>query len=134
MATQQPAVVDERPQGMTIREMQTKSFEQAEEMGWNQRPIAVPEMIALIHSEASEALESFRNKEPLSWGQGEPLSWGQGDIGGVVKPMGVASEFADILIRVGHYAELLGIDLENEVQKKLAYNRTRGYRHGGKVC
>jgi NTP pyrophosphatase (non-canonical NTP hydrolase) len=111
---------------MTLREMQRRCFDQAQEKGWTEKPIPVPEMIALIHSEASEALEAYRNKEPLSWVRQ--------DTGGAMKPEGLGSEFADILIRLGHYAEALGIDLEREVVRKLDYNRTRAHRHGGKAC
>ena len=105
---------------MNIKELVERSKAQADELGWNERNIPVPEMIALIHSEASEALEAYRNKEPFSWTDGK-------------KPMGIASEFADILIRVCHYAALLDINLDYEVERKLDYNLTRGHRHGGKV-
>lgn len=94
----------------------------ADDSGWNEREIPFPEMIALIHSEASEALECFRNHEPLS----------HVDESG--KPLGIGSEFADIVIRIAHYSALLGIKLEQEIERKLAYNRTRGHRHGGKEC
>lgn len=105
---------------MTISELQGRAHAQGDDLGWNDRPIPIPEMVALIHSEASEALESYRNNEPIAWTD---------DAG---KPQGIASEFADILIRVAHYASLLRIDLELEVERKLNFNRTRGYRHGGK--
>src|SRR5437868_4195189 len=109
---------------MTLKELQQRCFEQAKELGWAEKPIPVPEQIALIHSEASEALESWRDNEPVSWEAK--------DKNGEMKPLGIASEYADILIRVGHYAVLLGIDLEYEVVRKLKYNTTRGHRHGGK--
>ncbi len=110
---------------MTIKELVVVCGKAAGEKGWKDRIIPIPEMVALIHSEASEALESYRNKEPYSWEQQ--------DLHGL-KPMGLASEFADILIRIGHYCDLLHIDLENEVLKKLEYNAKRPYRHGGKVA
>lgn len=107
---------------MTITEMVDRCYEQAKASGWTEKEVPIPEQIALIHSEASEALESYRNREPLSW----TTAYG--------KPQGISSEFADILIRVGHYSRLLGIDLEAEVIRKLEYNATRPYRHGGKVA
>lgn len=107
---------------MELNEMRDLCTKQADELGWNESVIPVPEMVALLCSEAVEALEAHRNHEPLSWTD---------DKG---KPQGIASEFADILIRVGHYAGRLGIDLDQEVKRKLKYNMTRGHRHGGKAC
>jgi NTP pyrophosphatase (non-canonical NTP hydrolase) len=106
---------------MDINQLVDKCYSQAEALGWTEKPVSVVEQIALIHSEASEALESFRNNEPLSWTD---------DKG---KPQGIASEYADIVIRIGHYAKALGIDMEYEITRKLAYNMTRGHRHGGKA-
>lgn len=51
---------------------------------------------------------------------------------GFLKPEGVPSELADIVIRVMDAAVEYGIDLNDEVELKLAYNRTRPHRHGGK--
>lgn len=116
---------------MTIDELVQVSYNQAKEMGWCEREVPIPEMIALIHSEASEALESYRNDEPIYWTKDG-------------KPEGILSEFADILIRIGHYTHLLRINqfmsenlpnsLEEVVKAKLAYNLTRGHRHGGKLA
>ena len=110
---------------MTLEELVKISYDQAKKSGWGDPPIV--EQIALIHSEASEALEAFRNNEPISWIRplGDPKAG---------KPEGIASEYADILIRIGHYCGALGIDLNAEVLKKLSYNSTRPYRHGGKAC
>lgn len=105
---------------ISLKELQKICHDDATAKGWNDRPITIPEMIALIHSEASEGLESCRKGEPYSFTKDG-------------KPEGLASEFADIIIRIGHYSSHLGIDLEYEVDRKLTYNRNRPYRHGGKV-
>lgn len=70
----------------------------------------IPAILALIHSEASEALEGFRT----------------GDFDNF------AEELADILIRVLDCATGLDIDMDKAVRAKLNKNRERGYRHGGK--
>lgn len=51
---------------------------------------------------------------------------------GFLKPEGIPSELADIVIRVMDAAVEYGIDLEDEVTLKMAYNATRAHRHGGK--
>jgi NTP pyrophosphatase (non-canonical NTP hydrolase) len=107
---------------MHLDEIQDECYKQAVKSGWTEKNVPIPEMIALIHSEASEALESYRNGEPLSFNDKDG------------KPQGIASEFADIIIRIGHYSAILGIHIEAEVLRKLKYNSTRKYRHGGKVC
>ena len=102
----------------TIDGMAKEAFENAEAHGFLEPPF--PEQIALIHSEASEALEDDRaGKWALTF-----------DTKG--KPLGVGQELADIIIRVGHTAYQRGIDLAEMVRVKMAYNRTRPYKHGKK--
>ncbi len=50
------------------------------------------------------------------------------------KPEGLPSEMADILIRACDSAGALGIDLEAALRAKIAFNRSRPYRHGGKAA
>lgn len=91
--------------------------------GWYEDvPFNVPEKLALIHSEVSEALEDYRE------GKMERYDAENG------KPCGFPSELADIIIRIGDLAGKLGIDLGKEVLDKMLYNDSRPYRHGGKVA
>jgi len=48
------------------------------------------------------------------------------------KPEGEAIELADAVIRIMDYCEFVGIDLEQAIQLKHEYNKTRPYRHGNK--
>lgn len=83
----------------------------ADRSDWQNRPEHVAAKLALIHSEASEALEALRvNDLPL-----------------------FEEELADTLIRVLDLAGGLWIDMDTVVRIKLAKNRGRGHRHGGKV-
>lgn len=100
-----------------IRELQLAAWENSIAHGFVDATFG--ERIALIHSEASEALEAFR----------DGLLSGLSAEG---KPEGVASELADIVIRVMDLSEREGIDLEDAIISKMAYNKTRSFRHGGK--
>ena len=53
---------------------------------------------------------------------------------GTWKPEGEAVELADAVIRVMDYFGRQGWDLEAVIALKLAYNATRGHRHGGKAA
>ena len=77
---------------------------------WDSDPYRIPGVIALIHSEVSEALEAYRHNDRAHF----------------------AEELADVIIRTLDCAGGLGIDMEKEVLAKLEKNRGRGYRHGGK--
>jgi len=76
---------------------------------------------ALIHSEVSEAVECIRqNDMNLRIENG--------------KPEGAVAELADVVIRVCDTCEALGLDLEEAIRVKQEYNRSRPYRHGGKLA
>ena len=111
--------------------------------GWYDTARAFGDEIALLHSEVSEVYEAYRNNltedstltlcvknkfdnnliaHDKSMHEGMHLC----------KPEGVGSELADVLVRLLDTAHRLDIDLEGEFMRKLQYNATRGYRHGGK--
>lgn len=68
-------------------------------------------VLALIHSEVSEALEGLRHHDRANFEE----------------------ELADILIRVLDASAGLGVDMDAVVQAKMEKNRARGIRHGGKA-
>ena len=78
--------------------------------------------LALVHSEVSEALECVRD------GLYKPYE--NPDRPG--KPEGLPSELADVVIRVADLCGALGIDLDEAIRTKMAYNATRTHRHGGR--
>ena len=81
----------------------------------------IPEKLALIHSEVSEALEDYRDGAMVT------------TVDGNGKPVGFPSELADIVIRVCDLAGALGIDLDAEIAQKMRHNAGRPRKHG-KVC
>lgn len=105
----------------TIPELQQEAFQTNSDHGFVGNP--VPTAIALMHSELSEALESFRNQEPLLWFDHDKNC----------KPEGVAAEYADVVIRILSDCGERGIDLNDAIELKMAYNKSRPYKHGGKV-
>ena len=97
---------------MKIKETAESVHQNAVNHGWWEEKRSVPELLCLIHSEVSEALEAYRNKDESN----------------------LAEELADIVIRVFDMAEGLGIDIQDEIRRKHEYNVMRKYRHGGKAC
>jgi NTP pyrophosphatase (non-canonical NTP hydrolase) len=110
------------------------------------------EMIALMHSELSEALEAWREHDNITEIRYE---YPNGDNGEVIclyaphflrddgegnsitelgKPVGVASEFADVIIRILDTCDTLNIPITEALIRKHQYNLSRPYRHGGKLA
>lgn len=120
---------------MSINELVKAAHDNAVSKGWWDEDRSFGEIIALIHSETSEALEDFRN------GNKPNEMWYQHKIDGLTdsqlthehKPCGIPSELSDIVIRVFDDCGRYGIDLEKAIAEKMAYNATRQQRHGGKV-
>jgi NTP pyrophosphatase (non-canonical NTP hydrolase) len=83
---------------------------------------SIPEQIALMHSELSEALEEYRNGY-------EPASVRYEANG---KPEGIPIELADCMIRILHLCGQHGIDIDHAIRTKMAFNKTRPFKHGGK--
>lgn len=132
---------------MNINELAKEVHENAVKHGWWEKPPTLPEAIALIHSELSEALEEYRQGNLLIYGTcalaledckfsevcdmaGQP---GGAEVAGPCKPEGIAVELADVILRTLDLMAALGVDVDAVVMAKHRYNLTREYRHGGKV-
>jgi hypothetical protein len=105
----------------TISDIMDEAYATAKEKGWHDPAPSVGEEIALIHRELSEALESFRNEEPLLWFTDEG------------KPEGIAAEYADVIIRIADICRRRDIPLISALKYKMLYNHGRPHRHGGKA-
>ena len=102
---------------MNLDEWAREIHEIAVEHGWWDEERSFGEVVALCHSELSEALEADRRGEAM-------VEERDG------KPEGVAVEMADCLIRILDWFGRVGIDPEIVVKEKVKYDRWRPYRHG----
>lgn len=102
-----------------LNELAKEIHDNAVAHGWwnNERPFS--EVVALCHSELSEALEADRNGEPPEWYDGK-------------KPEGAAVEMADCIIRVLDWCAKESVDIDRIIRTKHEYNKTRPFKHGGK--
>ncbi len=126
-----------QPETKTISDYTRDVHDNAKSHGWwDGEERSFGELIALCHSELSEALEEYRNgcsptTTHYSGGTEVKLDGAYKIIN--QKPEGIPSELADCVIRImdmcGHY----GIDLEAAISEKHEYNKLRPYRHGGKA-
>jgi NTP pyrophosphatase (non-canonical NTP hydrolase) len=112
----------------SLAEMTKEVYEWCISKGWEPDPERqFGTECALLHTEISEAFEAYR-----TWGFDDMTPPQHLYSPEFAKPEGVGSEFADLLIRLLHYAFVHMIDLEKEYERKMAYNRERPYRHGNK--
>lgn len=91
--------------GMLIGDIALAQWEWVERMGWhNKLPL---EYVALIASEIGEVANECRGEQPTDR---------------------LGEELTDIILRSLDMAQQFGIDIEAEIQKKMAINESRGTR------
>ena len=121
----------ERNQQMSLNAYRDQCGKAAVRNGWHDRYLDIDihgdEVLdhlvaktALISCEVSEAIEELRS--------GHTPNEVYESAGG--KPEGYPTELADIIIRTLDLAYMLSIDIDAAVQEKLAFNTTRGHKHG----
>lgn len=111
----------------SISELQELAFQNAMEKGWHDEPVTTGEKILLMHSELSEATEKLRNHR-----RPDEIYYSSNLGNDHNKPEGIPIELADCVIRIFDFCGFYGIDLESAIVAKMAYNKTRSRRHGGK--
>ena len=132
---------------MSLNELAKEIHENAVAHGWWEDERSFAEIVALCHTELSEALEEERDGHPNAWykcmknptpsahncdvcpfdGEGGCL---QPEI--ELKPEGRAVELIDCIIRILDWMGHEQVDVDMLMRRKMDYNKTRPYRHGGK--
>lgn len=87
---------------MKIKEMQKEIFQNKLNKGFNVTDVNME--FCLLYGEVAEAYEAWRKKA------------------------NIGEELADIAIYLMGLSEILGIDLESEIEKKAAINKDRVYK------
>lgn len=142
-----------------LNELTAEIHANAKAHGWWDEPRSFGEIVALCHAELSEALEEYRDGRPMMYyncaseqdchanccgvcGEAEPVKrFGKVSTALIAplcvecdrKPEGIATEMADCIIRILDWCGQMGVDIGEVIRIKHEYNKTRPYRHGGKV-
>jgi NTP pyrophosphatase (non-canonical NTP hydrolase) len=97
---------------MNISEMCKKSHETALQKGWWADGRGMAETVMMIVVELSEAIQEHRK---------------HGEINDKFK-----EEIADVFIRLADLCESYNINIEEEIERKMAINEKRPYKHNKK--
>lgn len=143
--TMTPGLIEQALEDMH-EHVQKRIYDTAFEHGWWEEDRTFGDIIALMHSELSEALEHFRDGDNMHeikfmhatncrlFGQYTDVATpGWHGCSCIPKPDGVAVELADVIIRILDAAQGKDIPVLQAIAIKMAYNDTRPYRHGGKA-
>lgn len=130
---------------MTLNALAAECHEVSKSKGWLEETRSFGDLIALMHSELSEALEEFRAGKSFNaiywkckncaWIAYEPITaecrhgdWIECDF----KPEGIPIEMADTLIRILQFCGTYEVDIQEAYEIKMDFNKGRPHRHGGK--
>ena len=105
-----------------LNELIERVHKNAVEHGFWEKDRNFGEMIALMHTELSEAYEEYREGRAY-----DEVYYENGD-----KPCGIPTELVDVILRIFDFCGAHHIDLDKVIKEKMEYNETRPYKHGRK--
>ncbi|BDD05238.1 hypothetical protein [Aureibacter tunicatorum] len=127
-----------------INKLSKEIHQNNKEKGFYENERNIGELLCLIHSEVSEALEAHRiekhtHEMPSAISQGiqapnltkEDASLFKKEFEAKIKNS-FEDELADTMIRIMDLAAYLNIDLETHILAKIQYNKLREHKHGKK--
>lgn len=117
---------------MNLTELSNKAHTYATKQGFHPKgqseDVFIERMCNLLHTEVSEIYEAYREGKLRMPCDKFVAMQNQGIVG----LMCLEEELADIIIRVLDNAKHLGVNIELAVYRKMQFNETRPFRHGGK--
>lgn len=116
-AVQTTAHTINRENGWWNQRMQTLAI--LKEHGIDHAPNLAIELIGLIHTEPSEAVEAARKHRQQSWADSKAKDT-------------MVRELAGTVVRIMDMAEFFGLPLAEAILEEIKANAQRGYMHGGK--
>jgi hypothetical protein len=128
-----------------LNELSRSIHENAVRHGWWDEKRDLLQVVALCHTELSEAVEEYRDGKPMEYTvcddciSNPESGWNCALLDTCPhadhrdKPEGQAVEMIDCVIRILDWCGKEGIDVDGVMRRKMAYNETRPYKHG-KIC
>ena len=103
----------------SVNELSQEIHQTAKDKGWWESDRNDGELLCLVHSEVSEALEALRAGNPPD--------------DKVPEYTGAEAELADVIVRILDLSAARKWRVAEALIAKIAYNKKRAYKHGGKV-
>lgn len=121
---------------LNINDLVKEIHQNAKDHGWWDEERTFGDIISLCHCELSEAVEEFRDgRKP------NEIYYRDTSCGATAtfksyyynKPEGIPVELADVIIRIFDYCGHTEIDIKTAILEKIEFNKSRPYKHGGKI-